>query len=261
MIPEKKFTAQRVRNLLLILSGFFILSVLFYLKYTYGFERLIINLFLMILFAVLLFLLCVSRRIRGKIAENPSENYFPLMVLSLILTAVLCVYAFLPHYTVPFLLFSFFMAKMSSGETGIAVCIFYAVFYSFNVSASIYELSCYTLLIIAGAVLVPFYETEKFRAPMSFIVFCIAVALPTIFSYLPAGQLNYRVIIYGVATGLVTDLLFILLFDKMNRRVVERDERSLKDIISESYPLVQEIRSFSPADYQHAKEVSLLSAN
>lgn len=260
MIPEKKFAGQRVRNLLLIVSCFLLLSVLFYLKFTYGFERLIINLFLTICIAVLLFLLCVSRRIRGKIAENPSENYLPLMVISLIMTAALCVYAFLPHYTFPFMLFAFLMAKMSSGETGIVLCEFFAAFFCFNISASVYELACYMLLIIAGGVLVPFYETEKLRAPLSFIVFCISVALPCIFSYLPAGQLNFKVIIYGVATGLVTDLLFILLFDKMNRRVVTRDERSLKDIISENYPLVQEIRSFSPADYQHAKSVSLLSA-
>ena len=260
MIPEKKFAGQRVRNVLLIIGGFLILSILFYLKYTYGFERLIINAILTLCVAILLILLLVSRRIRGEIAESPSENYKALMILSLLLTAVLCVYTFLPHYTVPFMLFSFFMTRMSSGEVGISLNLFFAAFFCFNVSASVYELVSYIILIIAGAVLVTLYDTEKFRALLSFIVFCLSVAIPCIFSYLPVGQMNMKVILYAVVTGLLTDLLFILLFDKMKRKVITREERSLKEIISESFPLVQEIRSFSPADYQHAKTVSRLSA-
>lgn len=260
MIPESKFAGLRIRNLLIIIGCFFGLAIFFYLKYTFGFERLIINAFLILCFAILFFPLMVNRRQKGEILSNPSEPYTGLMVATVIISAGLVIYAFLPHYTVPFLFFAFLTTKTSSGELGMIVSLFLAIYFCINVSAGIYEISCYILLILAGTALTPLYESEKNRPALSFIVFCISVAVPCIFSYLPAGQINLKVIVYGLATGLLTDLLFILLFDKMNRRVAEREEKSLREIISDSFPLVQEIRSFSPADYQHAKAVSLLSA-
>jgi len=260
MIPESKFAGLRVRNILLMIFGYVLLTVFFYLRFTYGFERLIINLFLIILFAVLLLLVTVSRRIRGSINGNLSETHNGLMLFTMLLTASIIVYSFLPHYTMPFLLFSFFMTEIAGCEVALITTSFAAVFFTINASGSIYELAEYLILILVGAVLAPIYENEKTRPAISFITFCFSVILPGIFSFIPAGQISLPVVIIAAVTGLVTDLLFILLFDKMVVVVKKQEERSVRDIISDTYPLVREIRSFSPADYTHAKAVSSLAA-
>lgn len=260
MIPETKFAGLRIRNILLMLFSFLLLTVFFYLRYTYGFERLIVNLFLIICFAVLLLLVTVSRRIRGAINGNFSETHNGLTILTIVMTAALIAYSFLPHYTMPFLIFAFFMTEVSGCEVAMITTSFAAVFFTVNAGGSIYELAEYLLLILTGAVLSPVYENEKTRPAISFITFCFSVVLPCIFSYIPAGQISLDVVIFAAVTGLVTDLLFILLFDKMKVVVKEQEERSIREIISETYPLVSEIRSFSPADYTHAKAVSSLAA-
>ncbi len=260
MIPESKFAGLRIRNILLMVFSYILLTVFFYLRYTYGFERLIINLFLIFCFAVLLLLVTVSRRIRGAINGNLSETHSGMMLLTLLMMAAIIVYSFLPHYTMPFLLFAFFMTEVSGCEVALITTSFAAVFFTINASGSIYELAEYLILILAGAVLAPIYENEKTRPAISFITFCFSVVLPAIFSYIPAGQISLNVVIIAAVTGLVTDLLFILLFDKMVVVVKKQEERDIQEIISESYPLVREIRSFSPADYTHAKAVSSLAA-
>ncbi len=260
MIPESKFAGLRVRNLLLMVFCYVVLTVFFYLRYTFGFERLIVNLFLIICFTVLLLLLTVSRRVRGAIHGNLSESHNGLMRLTLILTASVIVYSFLPHYTMPFLLLAFFMTEVSGGEIALMMTSFAATFFTINANGSIYELAEYIILIIAGAILLPIFENEKHRPAVSFITFCLCVVLPAIFSYIPAGQISLKIVIFGAVTGLVTDLLFILLFDRMKVVVKQQEERNIKEIISDTYPLVREIRSFSPADYTHAKSVSVLAA-
>lgn len=260
MIPESKFAGLRIRNILLMILGYVLLTVFFYLRYTYGFERLIINLFLIICFAVLLLLVTVSRRIRGSINGNLSETHSGLMVFTLLMTASIIVYSFLPHYTMPFLLFSFFLTEIAGCEVALITTSFAAAFFTINASGSIYELAEYLILILVGAVLAPIYENQKARPAISFITFCFSVILPGIFSYIPAGQISLTVVIIAAVTGLVTDLLFILLFDKMVVVVKKQEERNIQDIVSDTYPLVREIRSFSPADYAHARAVSTLAA-
>lgn len=260
MIPESKFAGLRIRNLLFGILWILGMTVFFYLRYTFGFERLIVNAFLILAFLVLFLLFAVNRRVEGKLAGNRSEPFTGLMRMTLISVVVLCGYTFLPHYTAPFLLLAFFLAAVSQTELAMIVAMFLAVFWTINSGGSVYELSQYVMLSLAGVVFVPLYRTEKNRPALSFIVFCMQVVLPSVFSYLPAGQINLRVVVYGAATGLLTDLLFILLFDKMKRVVAEAPTRSLHEIVSENYPLVREIRSFSPADYAHALEVSKLSA-
>ena len=260
MIPESKFAGLRIRNILLIIGCYLLLTVFFYLRYTFGFERLIINLFLIFCFAVLLLLVTVSRRIRGAINGNLSETYSGLMRSMLLMTAMLISYSFLPHYTAPFLVFAFFMTEVSGCEIALITTSFAAIFFTINANGSIYELAEYLILILAGAVLPPIFENEKTRPAISFITFCFSVVIPGIFSYIPAGQINLYVVIFAAVTGLVTDLLFILLFDKMKVVVKKQEERSIVDIVSDTYPLVREIRSFSPADYTHAKAVSVLAA-
>ncbi len=260
MIPESKFAGLRIRNILLMILGYVLLTVFFYLRYTYGFERLIINLFLIICFAVLLLLVTVSRRIRGSINGNLSETHSGLMVFTLLMTASIIVYSFLPHYTMPFLFFSFFLTEIAGCEVALITTSFAAAFFTINASGSIYELAEYLILILVGAVLAPIYENQKARPAISFITFCFSVILPGIFSYIPAGQISLTVVIIAAVTGLVTDLLFILLFDKMVVVVKKQEERNIQDIVSDTYPLVREIRSFSPADYAHARAVSTLAA-
>lgn len=259
MIPETKFAGLRIRNLIIALLGLLALTVFFYLRFTYGLERVIVNVFLILCFLILFLLLMVNRRIRGAFGGNRSETYTGLMRVMLISVAVLIGYTFLPHYTVPFLFLAFLLTEVSSPEIALITASFLAVFFTVNVNGTIYELATYLVLLIAGAVVTPLYRTERHRPGLSFIIFCISVVVPSVFSYIPAGQINLRVVVYGAATGLATDLLFILLFDKMNHIVQHREERSLADIVSENYPLVREIRSFSPADYQHAKSVSILA--
>ena len=260
MIPESKFAGLRVRNIVLMILCYVVLTVFFYLRYTFGFERLIVNLFLIICFAVLLLLVTVSRRVRGAINGNLSETHNGLMWLTLILTAVIVGYSFLPHYTMPFLVLAFFLAEVAGSEIALITVSFAAVFFTINANGSIYELSEYLILALTGVVLAPIYQNGKNRPAISFITFCFCVVLPGIFSYIPSGQISLKVVIFGAATGLVTDLLFILLFDKMEVVVKQQEERGIKEIISETYPLVREIRSFSPADYTHAKSVSVLAA-
>lgn len=260
MIPEKQFVGKRIKYLL-ISAAFWLGMIIFFLfRFSGGFERLIINLILLLTFATLFVCLLVSRRVRGSFAQNTSEDYRGVCIMTGISVCILVVFSFFPHYTAPFLLIAFLFARGANVEVAMIMVAGEAVMFSLNRAGGLYELTTYLVLCMAGAILTPLYEKKKNRPMLSFILLFISVLAPTIFSYLPDGKIKPTVVFFGIGVGLITDLLFLLLFDRMSLIVEKREEVELRSIVKADYPLIAEIRAFSPEAYEHAKKVSLLSA-
>ena len=260
MIPETVFNSKRVRYLLISAAFLVGLILFFLLRYTGGVERLIINFFLILVFFALFACLLLNRRLSGRIGSNPSEDYRGFCLMTGLSVGILVVSAFLPHYIAPFLLIAFLYTRGSSPEISMIACSVLAVLFVTNKNGSVWELACYIVLGLTGAILTPYYKENKRRPMVSFILFCIGVLIPTLFSYIPQGNLDIRVILLSVVVSLTTDLLFLILFDRMDMIVDNRRETEIRTILKEDYMLLSEIRSFSPSGFAHAKKVSLLAA-
>ena len=259
-MQEPRFNGKQLKNLMFSFLSWVILSLFFLIRYSGGFERLIINLFLILLFAALLLCLLVNERGSEKETGRLSEDYREFFWISAGSAGVVLVSSFLPHYIAPFLMISFLYARLETPRIGMITSSLLASLFVINSGGSVYELACYVILSCAGAILMPLYEKKKNRPLLSFIILCVTVLVPGILSYLPDGFLKYPVILICIVFGILTDLLFLLLFDRMRLVEEQRPEVEVRTIVKENYPLVREIREFSPEAYSHAKKVSLIAA-
>ena len=260
MIPEKSFAGKRIRNLLIPMCLWVVLIVFFFFRYNGGFERLIVNLILSLTLFALFALCLVNRRIHGSFADNTSEDYRGICLVTIVSVALLILFSWLPHFLTPFLIIAFLYTRGACPEVAMVLTSGMAVFFTVNRGGSVYELSASILLALAGTVLTPLYANKKNRPLLSFIILCVSVLIPGIFSYIPEGMFRPVVIFGSILLGLAADLIFLLLFDRMILIVEKRQEVEIRRIIKPDYPLLSEIRSFSPSTYEHAKKVSLLAA-
>lgn len=257
-MEEKKFSEIRIKNVLIIFLVTILLSAA--LGFTYGFstDQMIADVLISILFFLVLVLGLIHSRMSSHLSDNTAVTYTQLRNIYFLSTVIAYACSFLPEYASPILFFAIFLSIASDGYLGMAISGYFSILLCLMLHANFYELCAYIFLAISGCILCELLKNKKNRIFLIIFLFCLSLIVPNLFHFLSDFTFDRNLFFYAGAGGLLTDLLIVLFFDKLDTYTKENKGRSLDVILEENYPLAEEIKRFSKAEYKHARKVSEL---
>lgn len=257
-MEEKNFSSKRIKNVIIMLAMTVLLSALLGILYGFFLDQIIAAVFISVLFFALFVLCLIHSRMASLISQNSSVDYTQLRNIYCVLCVFVFGFSWLPEYTAPVLFVALFLTVASNEFVGMTAGIYFDIILCLIVHANFYELCAYVLLSLFGCILTGILKEKTHRIWLALIILCANVSIPLIFKFLADFSFDINILIYAAAGGIITDLLILLFFDKIDQYTSENKHRGLEEITNEDYPLVQEIKKYSKADYNHAKKVSEL---
>lgn len=223
-------------------------------------DRCIALVFISILFSTIFILgMELYRQQKGWFHEK-ANNYIRIAAAYGTCCVLSVLFLFLPAFAAPVLVLAVIMTITTNSFLGMVSCIFHIMLQNICTQSSDSLLICNLLLLICGCMIVH-YLGEKGNQKWAAIVMTVfTVGNVMIFSYLQTGQFEWNVVSYGLCNGIFSSLAGIIIYRCLIQQVNHTKENHLKKIISENFELVQAVRSFSKADYDHARRVSKIAA-
>lgn len=197
----------------------------------------------------------IYRLKRGWFHEK-ANNYVRIAISHGICCLATILFVFLPNYMIPILVMAVGMTIVTNSFLGMLAGIFYAVVWNISKNGSVYQFLWALLLLVCGAMMVDFLKEKANRKWAGLVIAVFVLGCTVVFSYLESGKLSINMVIYGMCNGVISALLSIRLHQWLTEKMSHTREHALERIISEDFSLVQVVKNFSKADYEHAKKVS-----
>lgn len=191
--------------------------------------------------------------------HEKSSNYVRITISHSVCCLAVIVFWFLPDYAAPLLVLAVVMTTVTSSFLGMMSGIFYVVVLNIARNWSTYELLWALFLLSCGIVMSEFFKEEDNRKWAVLVTIISTLGATVIFSYLETGKLQPNMISYGVCNGIISAIAAVYLDCWLKERMSHTREHELERIISEEFSLVQSVKIFSKADYEHARKVSAIA--
>lgn len=216
-------------------------------------------LFCSMLFSVVFLLeLEIYRMNRGCFHEK-ANNYVRIALTYGSCCCAGLVFLILPAYVQPVLVLSAALTMVSNPFLGILGGIFQVVVLSIIGQHTMYQVVYAVLLSACGCIIASFLEEKRNRIWAGVVIGMFVIGAAIVFSYLETSQVDRNVISYGLCNGILSSLGTVFLCQQLQKQIGKAAEYELERIVSEEFELVQAVKSFSRADYEHARKVSKIS--
>lgn len=216
-------------------------------------------LFCSILFSVIFILELETYRLNRGWFHEKANNYVRIGLIYGACCTAGVIFQILPAYVQPVLVLAAAITIVSNPFLGILGGIFQVVILSVIGQHSVYQVICAVLLTSCGCIIVSFLEEKESRIWAGLVIGMFVMGGTIIFSYLETSQVSKNVISYGLCNGILSALGTIGIYQWLETHISKAAEHDLERIVSEEFELVQAVKSFSRADYEHAKKVSEIS--
>ena len=212
-----------------------------------------------ILFLVIFVLETEAYRLKKGWFHEKANNYVRITIAHSVccLVTVLCL--FLPEYAAPVMGMAVGMTIVTNSFLGMLAGVFYVVVLKVSENAGIYQLLWALVLVSCGTVIVDFLKEKKDRKWAAFIMAVFTLGCTVVFSYLETGKIKLNMVSYGICNGIFCAFFSVWLYQWLTERMCHTREHELERIISEDFSLVQVVKKFSKADYEHARKVSRIA--
>lgn len=217
-----------------------------------------IDLFFLLLFCVVL----LHKRVTRALPTHSSTSYQKIFLTCLLSWCVLFASMFLPDYFAPYLLIGVILATSLDASLAMALSVYFVTIFALTQDRSMYLL-CMALLLVISGVLLCAYLGDHIQADLFgiyLLLFLLQFMLPVLFYYLAHYEISLTEVLYGIATGVGSLLLVMLLSPRLIRMNQSNAGEDYRRFLADDYPLVGDIRRFSMAEYHHGKRVSRLAA-
>lgn len=259
MIQENKWSWKRFRMLLLIFIATAVVTVITLFRHSEITGSWLLVAFCGVVFSVLLALSMEWDRKEQGIFDEKSNNYSRIAYSYIISCGLIAAFSFLPVYARPVMIVSALMTMVASPFTGMLSGCYFSVLLVFAGDGSTALLACYMLLCISGCVMARYMQDKKNLFWCSFMILTITFCLTTVCSVLDSYLFSLKELIYGIVSGIISGVGVTLIFRLCNDKIVHSKEDFLVKILDEKYSLVQAMKNFSKADYEHARKVSRIA--
>lgn len=215
-----------------------------------------------VIFALIMVLAIVKRRLTGDMAEGQSNDYRRLFVYFLICWVLEIVFVFCPDYFIPVMLIPLLLSLAMDSALALSFGIYFTILLCVFEGLGNNALYCYCLLDILGIMLLPYVKDKKRLESMDtyILYFLINSLVPILFYYMTYLELSAHLFFYAIGNGIVTTAMLLIFYQPLSRGNKRAEEDKYARLMEDTYPLVADIRNYSMAEYNHAKRVSRLSA-
>lgn len=255
-----RFVAKRYVNIVLMLLVTLVGSAVISLMHGSYLDEVIIYLIVGASFMALFLFMLEHNRMQRAISSNRETTFRRILHGYIWAWGIVLLSSFLPEFLKPMLAVTFIMAAF--GTQSIAMCtgMFLNAMLCLALGSTIQEMILYTLMTLFGCILSEAIENNAFHVWYKLITIALSTALPALFYYLAYREVKISLLFFGALEGiLIVFLLHLFYLNAVTEKEAEVPDM-IEDMLDDSYPLNREMKSFSKADYQHAKRVSRLSA-
>lgn len=209
-----------------------------------------------VLFLVIFVMGLEMYRLKKGWFHEKSNNYVRIAACHscCCLGMILCMQ--LPAYAAPIMVLAAVMTIVTNSFLGMMAGIYYVAVLYISGKGNIYQLLWALLLVSCGCMIVDFLEKKTNRKWAAVVITFFVIGCTIVFSYWETGNINPNMVIYGLGNGIVSAGLSIGIYHWLTERMSHTREDELERIISEEFGMVQDVKKFSKADYEHARRVS-----
>ncbi len=223
-------------------------------------ERTIGERFLLILcsliFAVFFILYLEWNRIRQGIYQEKANNYTRIALFYLAAAALTVLISYLPAAQRPVILGPAMMLLALDAFAGLMCSGYFAVLLCMAGTNDAATLACSLLLGMFGCVVLLYRREKGSQLWTGFMIFSMSFCMNAIFSALGQGHFSRGNLFQSLTGALMSCVGISLLFQLCNDRIENSKKLSLDQIMAEDYELAAMMRSYSKADYDHARRVA-----
>lgn len=200
-----------------------------------------------------------NNRLSGNIGNNTSTNYRGISRCYAFSCLIIAIGYFTPAYTMSAVALVLFMSVIANPEIAVATGIFLSVLLCVATGGVFYELAAYCILVLVGAQIAKTMHKKSYRIWGCLILLSVALAIPMLFYYLANGTSSMDVLQWNLVINLLVIMVYMIMSSSMYDKVDHAATDSIEAIIKEDYPLIQEVKNYSMAEYVHAMKVSTLA--
>ena len=213
-----------------------------------------------IIFSVFLALSLEWERNTQGVFHEKSNNFVRIGVTYGVCCLLTVGMSFLPEYARPVMIPAVLMSMVSTPFNGVLTGGYISILLTISADGSLSLLACYLMLVLCGCILMQYIQDKKNLFWCNFMILCVTFCISALCSMLGTQSFSVEVLIYGIASGVVSALAVTLIFRIWNDRIVYSKEDFLEKIIREEYSLSKTMQSYSKVDYEHARKVSRIAA-
>lgn len=260
LIQEDNWSWQRFFMMIIMLMSGMAVSVVSGVIKKNNTGDILALLFASSLFLIIFILGMEMYRLQEGCFYEKANNYVRIAIGHGICCLATLLILFLPEYARPVSVLAVTMTIVTNSFLGMIAGIFYVVVLAVSCSGNIYQMLWAILILICSCIMVDFLKGKENRKWVALIIAVFILGCTVIFSYLETGKISINMISYGMGNGAVSAAAVIFLHKQLIERMSYSREYELERIISEEFGLVQAVKNFSRADYEHARKVSEISA-
>lgn len=217
---------------------------------------------LLIIPMCLIFIIYMIHERKTKRLWYEDTDYVSLIVLY----AIVCLILFLcrmmiPVWLTPVMIVAFILSPFKDRALSMTASLIAVVTYAFAAGADGKEMCLFICEVITAVMLSDIIVKSKRAARVSLLILVVAVqmVLPLSVRYFDKLTVTEDELLYTVALAVVTGLFAILFMPLINDRVGREKAYHYQTILDNDYPLTDDIKRFSPDEYERARRLSILS--
>lgn len=254
-----RFVAKRYLNIVYMLLVTFGGTALVALLHGSYMDEVTVYLIVDVIFMALFWFVLEHNRMLRAISANRETTFRKIMNAYLVCWVLVVFSSYMPEFIKPMLAVPLIMAAFGTQSIAMCTSIFLDAILCLTLGSSIQEMALYVLLTLFGCMLAEELSNSSYQLWYEIVIAAISTILPALFYYLAYREIKMSLLLVGALEGIVLALALHMFYKRAVTFTEEEIPDMLEDMLDDSYVLGRELKSFSKADYKHAKRVSRLS--
>ncbi len=256
---KEKISMYRVLSIAgMIISAILTSSILCYLNQS-EMEQIVCTMFVILGFIPIMIFELVYERNRRMIANNNQTSYKRIAIGFTLCCIIIVAISLMPEFFRPVLLIPVIISAFGNEHLCLSFGMFANVLLSMITGGSFYELLVYSILLVIGIMLTKFLAEKSYRIYIGMFFVFVSILFPNIFYYLNYEEFLLKNLCISIINGIVLAVFVIFLYPSVKRETEEEIQNQYQHILDDDYIQVREVRSYSAAEYIHARKVSKIA--
>jgi hypothetical protein len=216
-----------------------------------------------VMFFAIMLLAIVKRRLLSELPEGQWADYRRIFLAILGCWLLEISFSFCPDYFLPVMLIPIVLSVCMDHTLALSLGIYFSVILCIFQGSAANALYCYCLLDICGVMLLPHIKGRRRReVPDIYVIyFILNMILPVLFYYITFLDINRQLLYAAAINGAFATAVIVIFYYPLTKVNLHIREESYENLLKEDYPLLQDIKKYSVAEYNHSKRVSQLAAS
>ena len=215
-----------------------------------------------LVFLLVLVIALMKKRTRHLLPVGDATSYSSIFIMLLLAWIFIIASSYLPDYFAPVMLIGVFLTTVLDDVMALSLNIYFIVIQCVTCGLSVNVFYCYCILAMLG-ILLSGYLTDGRRVESFYIFiiyFLVNMLIPIVFYYIAYLEIHGKIFFYATMNGLCNCVVIMIFYSIISERTKESATTNYLKFIDEEYPLVDDIKKFSMAEFRHARRVSHLAA-